>query len=286
MRKIRVLVFGTTGTGKTSLCNNLARGDRAVGNGPKGVTSKTHIYPSFTVGDDQIEIIDTAGLHEADGGTVKPEDAIKQIMLLLQSAAGGFSLLVHVMRLGRVLKDHKEDYEFFVKKMALGKIPSILVVTGCENEQPMSAWVERNRAEFAKFAYRDIIATCCARDGALAAHFAPLRETSRIAVIAAIQAYALPEPKLLYGAGTGTTFKQFASRLWNEFADLAGLAKEMRWQLNESTYDFLKRQGVPQKVAKLLVTHIPDLIDELPIPIGRGWLKKKIRRLLRKVLPK
>ena len=117
-------------------------------------------------------------------------------------------------------------------------------------------------------------------------HFAPLREQSRDEMIAAVRACSLPEPKLLYGAGTGTTFKQLASRLWNEFADLAGLAKELRWQLNETTYEFLKRQGVPRKIAKLLVTHIPDLLDELPIPFGRGWLKKKLRRLLKKVFPK
>ena len=286
MRKIRVLVFGTTGTGKTSLCNNLTRGARSVGNGPKGVTSKTHIYPAFTVGEDQIEIIDTAGLNEAVEGTVPPEEAIKQILLLLQSAAEGFSLLVHVMRMGRLTKDHQADYRFFVEKLALNNIPSILVVTGCENVQPMSRWVEEHRGAFENYEYREIVATCCAKGGPLEAHYAPLREQSREEVIAAIRAYSLPEPKLLYGTGTGTTFKQLASRLWNEFADLAGLAKEMRWQLNESTYEFLKRQGVPQKLAKLLVTHIPDLIDELPIPVGRSWLKKKVRWFLKKFLRK
>jgi hypothetical protein len=286
MRKIRVLVFGTTGTGKTSLCNNLTRGARAVGNGPKGVTSKTHIYPAFTVGDDQIEIVDTAGLNEAVEGTVPPEEAIKQILLLLQSAAEGFSLLIHVMRMGRLTKDHAADYKFFVEKLGVGDVPAILAVTGCENEQPMSGWVNTNRDAFEGYAYKEIVATCCAKGGPLEPHFAPLREQSREEMIAAMRSCALPEPKLLYGAGTGTTFKQLASRLWNEFADLAGLAKELRWQLNETTYEFLKRQGVPQKVAKLLVTHIPDLWDELPIPFGRGWLKKKTRWLLKKIFRK
>ena len=92
------------GDRQDQLCNNLTRGARAVGNGPKGVTSKTHIYPAFTVGDDQIEIVDTAGLNEAVEGTVPPEEAIKQILLLLQSAAEGFSLLIHVMRMGRLRK--------------------------------------------------------------------------------------------------------------------------------------------------------------------------------------
>lgn len=281
MKKIRVLVFGTTGTGKTSLCNNLTRGARPVDNGPKGVTSKTHIYPIFTSGDAQIEIIDTAGLNEAIEGTVKPEEAIKQIMLLLQSAAEGFSILVHVMRMGRLTKDHEADYKFFVESMALSKIPSILAVTGCENEHPMSSWPERHRSSFERYAYGDIVATCFAQGGPLEEHYAPLRDQSRASLVAAITAHALPEPQLLYGAGTGTTYKKLISRLWNEFVDLAGLAKELRWQLNESTYDFLKRQGVPQKVARLLITHIPDLLDELPIPIGRKWLKKKLRNLLK-----
>jgi len=44
---VRVLVFGATGTGKTSLCNVLSGRSRPTDGGAKGVTEKTHLYAAF-----------------------------------------------------------------------------------------------------------------------------------------------------------------------------------------------------------------------------------------------
>ena len=162
IKKIRVLVFGATGIGKTSMCNTLTGRNRATDNGAKRVTAKTHIYPSVDYAEHSIEILDTAGLHESAHGTVPAERAVVALVELLEQARDGFSVLLHVARASRITKEHDEDYALFVDKLTQKKIPVILAISGCENEDPMQGWVERNKDAFTHFDYADLIATCWA----------------------------------------------------------------------------------------------------------------------------
>lgn len=185
--------------------------------------------------------------------------------------------------MGRITRQHDEDYEFFVNRMTRGKIPTLLVLTGCENEEPMNAWVQENGTHYAPFTYRRILATCFATGGALEAHFAPLRQQSGLAMLDAINECALPEPYKLYGTGTSDTFTSKLASLWNDFVELAGLPATYRAKVNESAYEFLKRIGVPEKLAEAAIKHIPDLIGDLPVP-ARRILKNIGRRVLEAVL--
>ena len=136
---IRVLVFGGTGTGKTSLCNTLTGRSRPTGNGARGVTAKSHLYNPFEYQGRKIKLFDTVGLHESSFGTVPAEQALGHLVDLLTKSKDGFSLLIHVTRASRITKEQEEDYKFFVEKMTQGNIPVLLALTGCENEDPMSA---------------------------------------------------------------------------------------------------------------------------------------------------
>lgn len=287
MTKIRVLVFGTTGIGKTSLCNSLAARNRPTDGGAKGVTAKSHLYGAFEYEGRKIELVDTVGLHESSFGTVPAEKAILQLVELLQNAKDGFSLLIHVTRASRITKDFEDDHKFFVEKLTQGQIPVLLVATGCENHSPMQDWVEENEAHFAHFNYQALIASCFAAGGALEAHYAPLRDESRKAVLSAISQFSLENPYLLYGKGTGTTFSQALARIWNGFVDIAGLPQKYRRELNESVYSMLKRVGVPDKLAQAAIQHIPDLVEEVaskvPVP-GSGKVARKAAELLIKVV--
>ena len=153
MNTIRVLVFGATGAGKTSVCNVLTGHNRPTSNGPLGQTSKTHRYPGFNSHDVRIEIIDTVGLHESDLGTVPADKAIIQLVELLENSKDGFNLLIHVVRASRITQEQEEDYQFFFERMTQRKIPIILVIAGCENESPMYGWIQRNGKHFQRFAY-------------------------------------------------------------------------------------------------------------------------------------
>lgn len=65
-----VVVFGSSGVGKTSLVNGLTGQNLEVGGGSRGVTFGCKHVPASYNGNDY-DIIDTAGLNEAEGGTVR-----------------------------------------------------------------------------------------------------------------------------------------------------------------------------------------------------------------------
>lgn len=289
MKKIRVLVFGATGTGKTSLCNALTGSARPTDSGAKGITAKSHLYAPFHSGDCRIEIIDTVGLHESSHGTVPAEQAVVELIALLEKARDGFSLLVHVTRASRITKEHDDDYVFFVEKMTQGRVPVILAVTGCENEQPMTAWIDRNQQAFARFSYKEIVPTCFASGGPMEGHFAPLRIQSQESLLRSILAHALPEPNKIYGPDTGSSFNDALNRIWNEFISLAGLPDKYRRRMNESVYSLIKRLGVSQTIADAAIKHIPDLLEELgnktPVP-GAGFIARKLSEFFLKKVRK
>ena len=229
---LRVLVFGATGVGKTSVCNVLTGGNRPTSNGPLGVTAKTHLYAPFQFGDFRIQLTDTAGLHESSGGTVPPDQAVMQIVELLQNSAEGFHLLLHVARASRLTKEQEEDHDFFVRKLTDGRVPTLLVLTHCENEDPMSAWVDRHASAFASFGYADLVPGCFASGGKLEEHYSPLRASSREEVLKQIVRRALPQAHLLYGGGTGRSMMDVVFDLWNRFVELANLPREYRRRTN------------------------------------------------------
>lgn len=285
---LRVLVFGATGVGKTSLCNGLTGKSRPTDSGARGVTDKTHLYAPFRVGNVSIQLVDTVGLHESVQGTVPADQAVRHLVELLQQSRDGFNLLVHVARASRITKDQEDDYAFFVDKVTQNRIPVLLAVTGCENEEPMSAWVEANGAAFARFAYKDLVATCFAAGGPMEEFYASRRALSREALLASIRTHATREPVLLFGPGTGSTFNDALTRIWNEFVTLAGLPDNYRRKVNESAYAMLKRIGVPKRVADAMVKHIPDLLEEVggkvPVPGAGKALKYLAQQALDKLL--
>lgn len=280
---LRVLVFGATGIGKTSLCNTISGRARPANSGAAGVTAKSHIS-SVIIDGRKIELFDTVGLHESSTGTVPAEKAFEHLIELLTSAKDGFNLLIHVARASRITKDQEDDYTFFFEKLSDKKIPIFLAVTGCENESPMSNWVDQNRQHFHRFEYKTIVSTCCAIGGPLEDHYAPLRASSRADLLAAISAHALKESHRLYGEGTGSTFEQTLSRLWNFVVDLTGLSEKWRSQVNESAYDLIKRIGLSEEVAGFLVKHIPDIAQEmgnkLPYPGSGRVVRKVVERIV------
>lgn len=262
MSELRVLVFGSTGTGKTSLCNALTGQIMMANSSARGNTFETHTYAPFKHQDMNIYVTDTVGLNESESGTVPAADAIVQLVELLKSAEEGFNLLVHVFRAPRKTKNHDENYSFFVEGLAQMKIPAILVATGCENEEPMSAWAEANAVTFSSDGcdYRQIVATCFANGGRLEQIYAPLREESRVAVLSAILANALPEPEMIYGEGSDSSIEDVLARVWNRFVDWAQLSKKYRMKVNESAYDLMLRLGVPKAVADVAVEHVPVFV--------------------------
>lgn len=248
---IRVLVFGTAGTGKTSLCNALTRQNNKVGDGVLGVTFETCHYSSFKFDNGQYVITDTVGLNESAKGKIPSKVAFKNLLTLLKESQDGYSLLIHVFRIPRITQTETDNFDFFVKAVCESKIPVLLVATGCENREPMSQWAEENSSTIKELGldYNDIVCTSFAisERPALAEHFNELREESRLAVFSAIKKHALPEPHKVYDSKDG--FLVTVKRAWNIFCRWAGVP-ELTIGVNERFRDLLIRLGWPKDEAE------------------------------------
>ena len=50
-------------------------------------------------------------------------------------------------------------------RMTLSMVSTLMVLTGCENEEPLSKWVDEQRSAFNRYNYKDLVATCFAPGG-------------------------------------------------------------------------------------------------------------------------
>ncbi len=273
MATYRVLVFGSTGTGKTSLCNELTGQQMTANSSARGNTFETHTFAPFEEKGNTFILTDTVGLNESSSGTVPAKEAAEQLVNLLAESRDGFSLLVHVFRIPRITDGHDKNYAFFVEEMTQKNIPVILVATGCENETPMSAWADANSRLFAEggFEYKEVVATCFSKGGKFERSFRPLRQKSRNAVLDAIVRHGLREPHALYGTEATGGFNQVLTRVWNRFIDIAGLPNKYRKKLNESGVELLVRLGVSRSTAEAAAAHIPELLGK-GLDVGLPWV--------------
>jgi len=257
MRQCRVLVFGSTGSGKTSLCNALSANHRMpVSDSAVGVTFNTYVFPPISMGKTgQLVLVDTIGLNEGDKGTVSHASAAENLVRLIRESKDGYNLLVHVMQGPRITKALVDNHELFVKKICEDRIPCILVVTRCENSDPMQSWVKSNKLSFDEqgLVYPQIVASCFAEGGPLEAVYAPLRVKSTQAVKQAIRKHALKEPLPLFSDGQG--FLAVLRRTWNWLCDVVGSPK-MKFVVHEGVFQVLVRLGLPQSIARALAKGI------------------------------
>lgn len=146
-----IVIFGETGTGKSSIINMLADGDVAsTSNHPEGCTFESKAYP-ITIDGVSYTIWDTAGLNEAEAGTVPAGVALHHLQDLVGNlSAGGLSLLVYCIRGSRYRDILKVNYDLFWGIICRGEVPIVLVVTGLENEVPMDGWWDENEKQFTR----------------------------------------------------------------------------------------------------------------------------------------
>ncbi|CAA7262629.1 unnamed protein product [Cyclocybe aegerita] len=146
-----VIVFGETGTGKSSLVNMLAGRDIAgVSNRAVGGTFSSDSHEIF-LNAATYKIWDTAGLNEGIHGSVPADVALQNLRTLVGKMSEGINLLVYCVRGTRFREILKFNYDIFYKIICQGEVPIVIVVTGLEHESPMDAWWEANRTEFGRY---------------------------------------------------------------------------------------------------------------------------------------
>ncbi|KAJ3494496.1 hypothetical protein NLJ89_g10795 [Agrocybe chaxingu] len=134
-----IIVFGETGTGKSSLINMLAGQSIAgVSNRALGGTFSSTPH-DITLNGAPYRIWDTAGLNEGDHGSVPADVALGNLRTLVGNMSDGINLLVVL---------HARDA---LPIICQGKVPIVIVITGLENESPMETWWDENHEELEKY---------------------------------------------------------------------------------------------------------------------------------------
>ena len=147
-----VLVFGETGTGKSSLINMIAGNDVAkVSNDALGCTfgNVQYVVNEFIDGS-PIRLWDTAGLNEGEHGMVSSEQAMQNLYNLVYNLKGGVNLLVYCIRATRFRDILLTNYELFSRIICQRMVPTVVVVTGLEYQDPMDSWWDENESEFSR----------------------------------------------------------------------------------------------------------------------------------------
>ncbi|KAG1758002.1 P-loop containing nucleoside triphosphate hydrolase protein [Suillus lakei] len=145
-RAKNVVIFGETGSGKSSVINVIAQKRLAkTSNDAPGCTSEPQSY-SVEISGQKFALIDTAGLNEGTEGTVPPKQAIKQLKSLLRkhmksrSPSDGVDLLVYCVRSATPRSALVYAHDTFYSRICQMKVPMVVVVTGLEEETPMEGW--------------------------------------------------------------------------------------------------------------------------------------------------
>ena len=126
----------------------LSGGPRAeVNSGATGATFQYECYEK-DIGGRQVNIYDTVGLNEADGGTVSAAQAIQKLYELMCKLNDGVSLLVYVMRSPRLKKTIQDNYKLFYEIFCETKVQIVILITGLEDEDDMDAWWKDNEKTF------------------------------------------------------------------------------------------------------------------------------------------
>ncbi|KAF5350025.1 hypothetical protein D9756_009152 [Leucocoprinus leucothites] len=130
-----IVIFGETGTGKSSLINMLSDNEVAkVSNLAVGCTFESAPHP-ITVDGVPYTLWDTAGLNEGDSGSVPADIALNHLRDLVDKLHDGLSLLVYCIRGARYRDILKVNYDLFREIICQGEVPIVIVVTGLENEE-------------------------------------------------------------------------------------------------------------------------------------------------------
>jgi len=119
-----------------------------VSDGAGGPTSSERY--SIPHGEDNYTFWNTAGLNEAEDGTVSSQAAVQNLLNLVQDH--GVNLLIYCIR-GRLVDIIRDNYDLFWGIICRKEVPILLVVTGLEEEADMGAWWRENENTIKKMSF-------------------------------------------------------------------------------------------------------------------------------------
>lgn len=139
----RIILFGRTGSGKSTVGNMLTNRtpcyDRgfAVGKGFRGVTSEITIKHG-----NNWAVVDTIGMGETKGGTVSHEDAKTFLCTFLKQLRYSYLYIVYVVRQGRMDESQAMIWQIFKKIFKDGESNFVVMFTDSSQK-----WIDDNETQ-------------------------------------------------------------------------------------------------------------------------------------------
>ena len=146
-----IILFGETGSGKSSIVNMIA--ERTLANMSSGATGCTFQNAQYQIDikGTPFNVYDTAGLNEGEAGKVPKQEAVVQLYKLICSLSDGLSLLVFCMRGPRIKDAAHKNWRLFHEIFCRKQVPIVIAITGLEQEASMDDWWYRNKGAFQEY---------------------------------------------------------------------------------------------------------------------------------------
>ena len=230
---VKILVFGSSFSGKTCLINLLAETNMPIGSGSnaRGCTLETTEVEFYRNGTKYI-FFDTAGLNEANEGQVNHSDALKKLIDLIYKAKEGFNLVLFVRRSDVYKITDQQNYDLIIKSI-LGERGKFMCVNTYGEQFASDAndqnrfWLD-NKEELSGrgLIFHDGISACVAQYSKNASFKLVYQEFSAISKIAIwdlIDRTKSPKP-----IGVEVSIKVILTRAWNGFLKFIPFASNMK----------------------------------------------------------
>ncbi|CAF1254743.1 unnamed protein product [Adineta steineri] len=232
----RILIIGQTGVGKSSVVNLLA--DEKKANVSDAAVGCTFSFDSYHVmhNDQPYELIDTIGLNEGSKGKVIQKEALKKLITFIKQNKRGFNCVLFVIKKGRVDDAFEKNHYLFYKTLLQEKIPAILFVGHCEQDEPMSAWYlqEENVNFLHPYHFSQVVCSTALEGGRFAEQIKPLREETRTNLWKAIVDKMLDKPIPVEAD------LNMIKRLWNGVCDYFGFTWKFVTDQFKSFLEYLR----------------------------------------------
>lgn len=153
-----IIVFGSSQTGKTSLCNLLTGEGHITGNGVVGVPAfHLDVYRELIISHTPFRLVDTCGLNEPEyGASVNPEDALIKLLDMMDAFPDGLGLVIMVKPVGTVSPVEQSNYA--IMNAIFPRIPKALVLSKADTCN--DNWLQKNKDYYTKnheeFKFNDV----------------------------------------------------------------------------------------------------------------------------------
>jgi len=148
-----IIIFGQTGTGKSSVVNLIAGTDIAkTSNEMKRCTLHWTVYPIAFDGY-SFKVFDTVGMEDHQLDLEEYLSAFENTYKLITKLQneGGIHLLLFCMKAGRFTSSTRNNYRLFYESICEKQVPIVLVITGLEGEDNMDNWWTKSKPGFDEY---------------------------------------------------------------------------------------------------------------------------------------